>query len=100
MLSGVFSIQEKSILFEIRLVSLITKFVSPNTDPDFGRSWIPNNFEKLKELPGIGDYTANILLALIYNQPRIGLDSNVKRVLSRVFKTDSWWRNKGTYEYK
>ena len=26
---------------------------------------IPNSFVKLKELPGIGDYTANILLALI-----------------------------------
>ena len=28
---------------------------------------IPNSFLKLKEFPGIGDYTANILLALIYN---------------------------------
>ncbi len=46
---------------------------------------IPESFEKLKELPGIGDYTANILLALIYNKPRIGLDGNVKRVLFRIF---------------
>ena len=46
---------------------------------------IPKSFEKLKELPGIGDYTANILLALIYNQPRIALDGNVKRVLFRLF---------------
>jgi len=45
---------------------------------------IPKSFEKLKELPGIGDYTANILLALIYNQPRVALDGNVKRVLSRL----------------
>ena len=51
---------------------------------------IPNNFEKLKELPGIGDYTANILLALIYNQPRIGLDANVKRVLFRLFNVNTW----------
>ena len=49
---------------------------------------IPDNFEKLKELPGIGDYTANVLLALIYNQPRIALDGNVKRVLFRIFNTD------------
>ena len=48
---------------------------------------IPNDFVKLKELPGIGDYTANILLALIYNQPRIGLDGNVKRVFYRLFNT-------------
>jgi len=46
---------------------------------------IPKSFEKLKELPGIGDYTANILLALIYNQPRVALDGNVKRVFSRLF---------------
>ena len=51
---------------------------------------IPSDFEKLKELPGIGDYTANILLALIYNQSRIGLDGNVKRVLSRLFNADTW----------
>ena len=51
---------------------------------------IPNNFGKLKELPGIGDYTANILLALIYNQPRIGLDGNVKRVLFRLFNVNTW----------
>ena len=49
---------------------------------------IPNNFVDLKKLPGIGDYTANILLALIYNQPRIALDGNVKRVLSRIFNID------------
>jgi len=51
---------------------------------------IPNNFGKLKELPGIGDYTANILLALIYNQPRVGLDGNVKRVLFRLFNVNTW----------
>jgi len=51
---------------------------------------IPNKFEKLKELPGIGDYTANILLALIYNQSRIGLDGNVKRVLFRIFNVNEW----------
>ena len=46
---------------------------------------VPNNFSQLKELPGIGDYTANILLALIYNQPRVAFDGNVKRVLFRLF---------------
>ena len=49
---------------------------------------IPSNFEQLKELPGIGEYTANILLALIYNQPRIGIDGNVKRVLFRLFNSE------------
>ena len=35
---------------------------------------IPPSFEELKKLPGIGDYTSNVLLALIHNQPRIALD--------------------------
>ena len=50
---------------------------------------IPKTFDKLKELPGIGDYTANVLLALIYNQPRVALDGNVKRVLSRLFNINT-----------
>jgi len=50
---------------------------------------IPEDFKKLKELPGIGDYTANVLLALIYNKPRIGLDGNVRRVISRLFNSNA-----------
>jgi len=49
------------------------------------KSKIPKEFEEVKKLPGIGEYTANILLALIYNQPRIGIDGNVKRVFLRYF---------------
>jgi len=50
---------------------------------------IPESFEKLKKLPGIGDYTANILLAIIYNQPRIAVDGNVRRVLERLFNINT-----------
>ena len=50
---------------------------------------IPKSFVQLKELPGIGNYTANVLLALIYNQPRVALDANVKRVLSRLFNINT-----------
>lgn len=46
---------------------------------------LPKKFEEIKKLPGIGEYTANALLALIYNQPRIPFDGNVKRVFSRLF---------------
>ena len=49
------------------------------------QSRLPQNLDELKKLPGIGDYTANVLLAFIYNQPRLGLDGNVKRVFSRIF---------------
>ena len=38
----------------------------------------------IKKLPGIGDYTANALLAFIHDQPTIAIDGNVKRVFSRI----------------
>jgi len=49
---------------------------------------IPQSFVQLKELPGIGNYTANVLLALIYDQPRVAVDGNVRRVLSRLSNTN------------
>ena len=48
------------------------------------RYMLPKNLIDIKKLPGIGDYTGNALLALIYNQPRLALDGNVKRVFSRI----------------
>jgi len=44
---------------------------------------IPNNFEDLKSLPGIGDYTASAILAIAFNKPYIPLDGNVERILKR-----------------
>ncbi len=48
------------------------------------KSVLPKTLTDIKALPGIGDYTGNALLALVYNQPRLALDGNVKRVLSRI----------------
>ena len=45
---------------------------------------LSKNLIDVKKLPGIGDYTANALLAFIHDQPRIAIDGNVKRVFSRV----------------
>ena len=47
------------------------------------KSRLPNSIVEIKKLPGVGDYTANALLSLVYNQPRIAVDGNVKRVFSR-----------------
>ncbi len=48
-------------------------------------SKLPHKIEEIKKLPGVGDYTANALLGLVYNQPTIAIDGNVKRVFSRIF---------------
>ena len=46
-------------------------------------SKLPKTFDEIKKLPGVGEYTANALLGLIYNQPKIAIDGNVKRVFAR-----------------
>ena len=47
-------------------------------------SKLPNTIEEVKKLPGVGEYTANALIALIHNQPKIAIDGNVKRVFARL----------------
>ncbi len=44
---------------------------------------LPDNFEDLKSLPGIGNYTASAILAIAFNKPYIPLDGNIERVLKR-----------------
>ena len=44
---------------------------------------LPDNFEDLISLPGIGNYTASAILAIAFNKPYIPLDGNVERVLKR-----------------
>ena len=46
-------------------------------------SKLPNTLNELKKLPGIGDYTANALLGLVYDKPTIAVDGNVKRIFAR-----------------
>ncbi len=46
-------------------------------------SKIPKKIEELKKLPGVGQYTANALLGLVYNYPTIAIDGNVKRIFAR-----------------
>ena len=44
---------------------------------------LPDNFEDLMSLPGIGNYTASAILAIVFNKPYIPLDGNIERVLKR-----------------
>ena len=51
-------------------------------------SKLPRRIDEIKTLPGIGDYTSNVLAALIYNTPTLALDGNVKRVISRILNKE------------
>jgi len=44
---------------------------------------LPDNFDDLISLPGIGNYTASAILAIAFNKPYIPLDGNIERVLKR-----------------
>ena len=45
---------------------------------------LPSTIEELKLLPGIGDYTANAIMAIGFNKPFIPLDGNIERVIKRL----------------
>ena len=51
---------------------------------DFNGS-LPKNIEKLKLLPGIGEYTSRSILAIAHNKPYIPMDGNVERILKRIY---------------
>ena len=51
-------------------------------------SKLPREIDEIKTLPGVGDYTSNVLAALIYNHPTLALDGNVKRVISRILNME------------
>jgi A/G-specific adenine glycosylase len=44
----------------------------------------PRDYERIRSLPGIGDYTARAILSIAFGLPYTLLDGNVARVLSRL----------------
>ena len=48
----------------------------------------PGDYEELKQLKGIGPYTAAAIASFAFNEQRAVVDGNVYRVLSRVFGID------------
>lgn len=45
---------------------------------------IPEDPKELTKLPGVGRKTANVVLSVIYDQPRIAVDTHVYRVSKRL----------------
>ena len=50
---------------------------------------LPADYEKLKELPGIGNYTAGAVASIAYDLPVPAVDGNVLRVYERIMEDDS-----------
>ena len=45
---------------------------------------VPQDLESLMSLPGVGRKTANVILAVVYNQPTMAVDTHVFRVSERI----------------
>lgn len=45
---------------------------------------VPEDYDALRALPGIGEYTASAVLAFAFGRRRAVLDTNVRRVLARL----------------
>ncbi len=50
---------------------------------------VPNNFEKLIDLPGVGRKTANCVLVYAFDQPAIPVDIHVHRISNRLGLVDT-----------
>ena len=50
---------------------------------------IPNTYDELVQLKGIGDYTASAILTIAYDKPYAAIDGNIKRVMSRLYMIDN-----------
>src|SRR5262249_10251932 len=46
---------------------------------------LPDDYERLLELPGIGPYMAGAILSIAFNKPYPIVDGNVRRVLCRIY---------------
>ncbi len=52
----------------------------------------PEDYEDLRKLPGIGEYTASAILSIAYGKPYPVLDANVRRVMQRFLLLRVWNR--------
>ena len=57
----------------------------------------PQDAAGLRELPGVGPYTANAIAAIAYDEPLAPVDGNIERVVSRLWAigsdgTEAGWR--------
>lgn len=46
---------------------------------------IPETYETLRQLPGVGEYTAGAIASISHNEKQPAVDGNVRRVVSRIF---------------
>ncbi len=59
---------------------------------------LPDDVDALRELPGVGRYTAGALASIAFDKPTAIVDGNVARVLTRLFGIDADVRSRAVQE--
>lgn len=49
---------------------------------------MPSNYKGLKELPGIGEYTAAAIASIAFDEPVAAIDGNLTRIYSRLYAVE------------
>jgi len=57
---------------------------------------VPEDYDALKELPGVGPYIASAVMCYAFNRPIVAIDVNVVRILSRIFGLHYTKHSKGS----
>ncbi len=62
---------------------------------------IPLDKASFQSLPGVGEYTANMVLSLVRNEPRVAVDGNIKRIGYRLLgiKHDTRYNEKRVHTF-
>jgi len=51
---------------------------------EFHQGEVPRDYDELLKLPGVGRKTANVIASVVYNEPRMAVDTHVFRVSNRI----------------
>ncbi len=57
---------------------------------------LPDDYDSLRSLPGIGEYTAKAILSIAYQKKEIAVDGNLLRVYARLMASNEDIRKNGT----
>lgn len=60
---------------------------------------VPDDAERLLELPYVGRYAANATLCFAFGEPRPIVDANVVRIYNRIFDTDFNYRDEAAWQF-
>ena len=62
-------------------------------------SRIPEDFDRLLSLPGVGPYTAAAIMSIAFNRPYPVVDANVERLFARLEDIDLPVKQKGVHQH-